>query len=162
MKKGYWALGFWRAEMEQKTLSAGVIVVRHEVDSWRYLLLRVYNYWDFPKGIVEPGEDPLQTGRREVEEETGLKDLMFSWGHDYRETPPYGPGKVARYYVALTREIQVVLPVSPELGRPEHHEFRWASYEEARRLVSSRVEPILDWAHGLVTEEKAPGTPRTP
>jgi bis(5'-nucleosidyl)-tetraphosphatase len=147
--------------MAQETLSAGVIVVRSEADSWRYLLLRVYTYWDFPKGIVEPGEDPLQTGRREVEEETGLKDLIFSWGYDYRETDPYGPGKVARYYVAETRQIQVVLPVSPELGRPEHHEFRWVSYEEAHRLLSPRVEPILDWAHTLITGEKAPGTPQT-
>ncbi|MFB0508706.1 MAG: bis(5'-nucleosyl)-tetraphosphatase [Thermodesulfobacteriota bacterium] len=147
--------------MAQETLSAGVIVVRRETDSCRYLLLRVYNYWDFPKGIVEPGEDPLQTGRREVEEETGLKDLIFSWGYDYRETPPYGPGKVARYYVAETRQIQVVLPVSPELGRPEHHEFRWVNYEEARRLLSPRVIPILEWAHGLIREEGAPGTPQS-
>jgi bis(5'-nucleosidyl)-tetraphosphatase len=147
--------------MEQKTLSAGVIVVRREADSCRYLLLRVYTYWDFPKGIVEPGEDPLQTGQREVEEETGLKDLIFSWGYDYRETPPYGPGKVARYYVAETRQIQVVLPVSQELGWPEHHEFRWVNYDEAHRLLSSRVKPILDWAHALITEEKVWGTPKT-
>ena len=147
--------------MEQKTLSAGVIVVQRDADSWRYLLLRVYNYWDFPKGIVEPGEDPLRASRREVEEETGLKDLTFSWGHDYRETPPYGPGKVARYYVALTRKSRVVLPVSPELGRPEHHGFRWVSYEEVRRLLSPRVVPILDWAHALITEEKVPDTPQT-
>ena len=60
--------------MEQKTLSAGVIVARHEGDSWRYLLLRVYSYWDFPKGIVEPDEDPIQAARREVEEETVDKD----------------------------------------------------------------------------------------
>jgi bis(5'-nucleosidyl)-tetraphosphatase len=145
--------------MARETLSAGVIVVRREADSWCYLLLRVYNYWDFPKGIVEPGEDPLQTGRREVEEETGLKDLKFSWGYDYRETPPYGPGKIARYYVGETRQIHVVLPVSPELGRPEHHAFRWMSYEEARRLLSPRVGPILDWAHALITGEKPPDAP---
>jgi bis(5'-nucleosidyl)-tetraphosphatase len=55
----------------------------------------------------------------------------------------------------------VVLPVSPELGRPEHHEFRWVSYEEAHRLLSPRVDPILDWAHTLITGERAPGTPQT-
>jgi bis(5'-nucleosidyl)-tetraphosphatase len=155
----YWAVKFWSAEMAQGTLSAGVIVVRREVDSWRYLLLRLYTYWDFPKGIVEAGEDPLQSARREVEEETGLEELMFSWGYDYRETPPYGPGKVARYYVALTRQVKVVLPVSPELGRPEHREFRWVSYEEAQRLLSPRVGPILDWAHALIAGEQPPDTP---
>ncbi len=137
--------------MKVRTLSAGVIVVRRERGAWRYLLLRVFNYWDFPKGIVEPGEDPLHAAIREVEEETGIRDLRFRWGHGYRETPPYGKGKVARYYVAETRTKEVVLPVSPELGRPEHDEYRWVSYEEARRLLSPRVVPILDWAHRLIT-----------
>ena len=147
--------------MEQKILSAGVIVARHEGDSWRYLLLRVYSYWDFPKVIVEPDEDPIQAARREVEEETGVGELMFSWGHDYRETPPYGPGKVARYYVAETQQIQVILPVSSELKRPEHDEFRWVTYEEACRLVSPRVAPILHWAHALITGGKVPDTAQT-
>lgn len=138
------------AEMEQKTLSAGVIVVRREGDTWRYLLLRAYNYWDFPKGVVEAGEDPLEAACREVEEETGLTDLVFSWGYGYRETEPYGQGKVARYYVAETRQSEVVLPVSQELGRPEHHEYRWLSYEEARELLVPRLTRILDWAHALV------------
>ncbi len=33
-----------------KILSAGVIIVRYFDAGWRYLLLRVYDYWDFPKG----------------------------------------------------------------------------------------------------------------
>jgi bis(5'-nucleosidyl)-tetraphosphatase len=147
--------------MERKTLSAGVIVARHEGGSLYYLLLRVYTYWDFPKGIVEPGEDPLQTARREVEEETGLKDLIFAWGHGHRETAPYGRGKVARYYTAETHQSQVVLPTSPELKRPEHHEARWVTYEEARRLVSPRVVPILDWANTVIAGEKIPAPPET-
>ncbi len=44
-------------ENEPSWLSAGVIIVRRFDDEWRYLLLRVYNYRDFPKGEVEPGED---------------------------------------------------------------------------------------------------------
>jgi 8-oxo-dGTP pyrophosphatase MutT (NUDIX family) len=139
--------------MAFKVLSAGVIVIRRAKGVWRYLLLRAYNYWDFPKGIVEKGEDPLQTALREVAEETGLKDLVFSWGHGYQETPPYGAGKVARYYVAETRQTQVILPVSRELGRPEHHEYRWVSYAEARALLVPRVIAILKLANALVTHQ---------
>ena len=40
-------------------LSAGIIVVRHIDAKPNFLLLRAYEYWDFPKGIVEPGEQPL-------------------------------------------------------------------------------------------------------
>jgi bis(5'-nucleosidyl)-tetraphosphatase len=92
--------------MEHKTLSAGVIVVRRVQGQgdWHYLLLRAYNYWDFPKGIVETGEEPLGAARREVEEETGLTELNFRWGHGFSETEPYGKGKTARYYVAETQQ----------------------------------------------------------
>jgi len=59
--------------MAERILSAGVVVVRRAEDGWRVLLLRVYNYWDCPKGVVEPGEDPLAAARREVHEETGYR-----------------------------------------------------------------------------------------
>lgn len=133
----------------ERALSAGVVVVRRGADACRYLLLRAYRYWDFPKGLVEPGEPPLEAARREVAEETGLTRLEFRWGEVWRETPPYGRGKVARYYVAESPEGEVRLPASPELGRPEHDEFRWVTYDEARALLNDRVRAILDWAHAL-------------
>jgi bis(5'-nucleosidyl)-tetraphosphatase len=136
--------------MDYKVLSAGVVVVRREGGVWQYLLLRAYDYWDFPKGVVEAGEDPLEAACREVEEETGLMELNFRWGHGFLETEPYGQGKVARYYVAETHQAEVILLVSPELGRPEHHEYRWAGYQEARELLVPRVQTILDWAHTLI------------
>ena len=122
---------------------------RHD-DDYRYLLLRAYNYWDFPKGLVEADEEPLASAVREVAEETTLNDLNFRWGEDYRETEPYARGKVARYYVAESTQGQVSLPVSPELGHPEHHEFCWLDYKAARKLVAPRVQPILDWAQALI------------
>ncbi len=115
----------------------------------RYLLLRAYDYWDFPKGLLEASEEPLQAARREVEEETGLSTIEFRWGAEYRETPPYGRGKVARYYLAESRDTRVVLAVSAELGRPEHDEYRWVDLDEARSLLAPRVVPILEWADRL-------------
>lgn len=137
-------------------LSAGVIIARSFDDAWRYLVLRVYNYWDFPKGEVEPGEDPIDTAVREVREETTLEDLRFRWGREFRETPPYRGGKIARYYLAESRSGDVDLPVSEELGRPEHDEFRWMGYESARELLAERVRPILDWAEERVAASEHP------
>ena len=34
-------------------LSAGVVVVRQTDSGWRFLMLRAYRNWDFPKGLVE-------------------------------------------------------------------------------------------------------------
>jgi 8-oxo-dGTP pyrophosphatase MutT (NUDIX family) len=73
-----------------RQLSAGIIVVRAADDGFRYLLLRAYRHWDFPKGRVEPGETPLAAAWRETEEETGLARLAFRWGESYFETEPYG------------------------------------------------------------------------
>jgi 8-oxo-dGTP pyrophosphatase MutT (NUDIX family) len=127
-------------------LSAGVVVARETPEGWRFLLLRAFNHWDFPKGMVEPGEEPLQAAIREVREESLINDLEFRWGEDHTETGPYSRGKVARYYVASTRTADVTLTVIEELGRPEHNEYRWVDYQGALKLVSPRVAPVLQWA----------------
>src|SRR5210317_1425092 len=106
-------------------LSAGAVVVRHDGGNALFLLLRAFNHWDFPKGMVEEGEAPFDAALREILEETTLDQLDFPWGHQYVETGPYSRGKVARYYLASTGRADVELPVNPELGRPEHSEYRW-------------------------------------
>jgi len=121
-------------------------VVRRASAGWLFLMLRAYRNWDFPKGLVESGEDPLAAARREVQEETLIEDLHFDWGDRYVETAPYNRNKIARYYVARTDTEPVTLPVRPELGRPEHHESRWLRCEEALALASPRVTAIIEWA----------------
>jgi 8-oxo-dGTP pyrophosphatase MutT (NUDIX family) len=127
-------------------LSAGVVVVRREGDDWRYLLLRAFNHWDFPKGMVEQGEEPLAAAVREVHEESLIEDLEFAWGDASTQPGPYSGGKVARYYLAKTRQTDVTLPFNPLIGRPEHSEYRWVDYDEALQLVSPRVKPVVRWA----------------
>jgi len=121
----------------------------------RLLLLRCYNYWDFPKGEVEPGEAPLAAAQREFREETGLGPVSFPWGHDQIETERYGRGKVARYYIAMAPEGPVRLPISPELGHPEHHEHRWATLDEAAGLFNARLQRVLAWAAARLGNEIA-------
>ena len=135
-----------------RILSSGVVVVLWNRDHYDYLLLRAYNYWDFPKGMVEVAESPLQAAVREVEEETALTQLRFRWGDIYRETHPYNQGrKVARYYIAESTSAAVMLMPNPELGRPEHNEYRWVNRTEAWDLLTPRVRAILEWANSVTT-----------
>lgn len=129
-----------------RRLSAGVAIVRRGASGWLLLMLRAYRNWDFPKGMVEPGEDPLVAARREVREETLIEDLEFRWGEVYQETGPYGNRKIARYYLAATRTEKITLPISPELGRSEHDEWRWVDRDTAISLASARLLPIVRWA----------------
>lgn len=128
-------------------LSAGLVLVHP--DTCRFLLLRAYRNWDFPKGLVEANESPLQAACRETGEEAGIWHLSFPYGTDYRETPPYNHGKVARFYVARALQPDITLGINPRLGRPEHHEYRWADWPTAMRLLPERLRAILAWAARL-------------
>ena len=137
-------------------LSAGIVIVRKEKNDWKYLFLRAYKNWDFPKGILEPSENHIEAAKREVKEETGITDLHFRWGNIYKETLPYFSGgeKIARYYIAETFQSNVTFSVNPELGRPEHHEYRWLSYDEIRRLSPKRLLMIIDWANDIINQNQ--------
>lgn len=133
--------------MDKKQIrSAGAVVFRRTERGIRLLVLRAYKNWDFPKGVVENAEDMLSAAKREVKEETGLTDVDYPFGEEHKETLPYANNKVARYYLAETEQHAIELPVSTALGRPEHHEYRWVSFEEAEDLLPPRLAAILDWA----------------
>lgn len=60
--------------------SAGILVYRRRDGVVEVLLVhpggpfwakKDAGAWSIPKGLTEPGEDPLQAARRELEEETG-------------------------------------------------------------------------------------------
>lgn len=133
-----------------KLLSCGIVLARETDAGWVTLLLRAWHHWDFPKGLCEPGEEPLEAAIREVGEETGVRDVGFDWGERYIETGPYSRGKIARYYLGRTRTADVVMGISPETGRPEHHEWRWVDFDEAHDLAAPRVRDVVRWARQII------------
>ena len=127
-------------------LTAGVVVLRNSTRGWRFLLLRAWGFWDFPKGIVEEGEAPLEAAIREVEEESTIRDLNFRWGYGHMDTGPYNKNrKIARYFLAETLTKDISLPVNPEIGKPEHDAFCWKDFDMTYTMVAERVRPVLDW-----------------
>jgi bis(5'-nucleosidyl)-tetraphosphatase len=142
------------ASVHTTRLSSGVVVVNVSPPRVRFLLLRAYKNWDFPKGLVEPGEQPIDAALREVREETTLENLSFDWGMDFMETGPYNKGKISRYYVARSGETAVLLPINPQLGMPEHHEARWMAFDQALKLMTPRLEPVLRWANDLISNAR--------
>ena len=136
--------------MNESRLSCGVVVARKTDTGWLTLMLRAFHHWDFPKGIRERGEEPMQAAIREVGEETGVTELSFDWGDRYFETGPYSRGKIARYFIATTTQEKVEMGISPETGEPEHHEWRWVTFDEAFDLGAPRVRSIVQWARQII------------
>jgi len=118
--------------MEER--SAGAVVYRDTTSGRVYLLLQNAGRWDFPKGGVEKGESELQTVVREVEEETGLKDILIAKG--FRKVIEYfyrrdgkNIHKQVVYLLASTKEDRVEISF-------EHQGFGWFPYHEAMERAS--------------------------
>jgi 8-oxo-dGTP pyrophosphatase MutT (NUDIX family) len=97
-----------------------------------------------PKGLVEPGESPQETARREINEETGLEadpvtklgDIKYfyvrSWGDRERVF------KIVSFY--LFRYRSGSLGEISEAMRHEVQSAEWVPLEEAPRALSYRTE----------------------
>lgn len=129
------------------TKSAGVVIIRYDKDIPKVLLMRAFDYWEFPKGKLEGTENKLMAAIREVKEESGINQLDFKWGKAFYETRPYGKDrKIVSYFIAETKEKKVTISPNPVDGGVEHEEYRWVTFEEARKLTGERINKVLDWA----------------
>jgi 8-oxo-dGTP pyrophosphatase MutT (NUDIX family) len=122
-------------------VSAGVILFRNRTQR-EYLILDYGSHWDFPKGHIEAGEDPVVTARRELREETGIQDARFVSGYFERMRYSYRrSGKLMRkvviYFLAETTGEAVTLS-------HEHCGYAWAPAEEAvKRLTFKTAKDLL-------------------
>lgn len=130
--------------------SAGAIIFRKEGGQTLFLLLQYpsssprakKDYWDLAKGHIEKGENEIETVKREVEEETGLKDIDIFPG--FKETIRYffrfkekNILKFVTFYLAQTRTEKVKIS-------EEHVGFDWLPYEESlKKLTFKNAKNIL-------------------
>jgi len=140
--------------------SAGAVVFRRENSKIFYLLLHYpgashraeKDYWDFPKGHIERGEKIEETVKREVFEETGLKDIEILPG--FKETINYffkfeGKNilKFVTFFLAQTKEKDVKISF-------EHIGYEWLPYEEAiKRLTFQNSREVLKKAHEFLNKK---------
>jgi len=127
--------------------SAGIIVRDENVSPTRYLCVRAYSKWDFPKGHLEKGESILDAAIRETEEEVSLTKSDYKLLGLVAPPVTYKKGKKTAHYFLAERKSNAkpFLPVSQELGRPENDEFRWMTYAEMENLFPNRLTPVLEW-----------------
>lgn len=129
-------------------ISAGVILVRHRPQR-EYLVLDYGSHWDFPKGHMEAGEDPETTARRELQEETGIRDACFLPG--FQESMRYFYRKAGENMRKLVIYFLAETPIGDVTLSDEHCGYAWLPYEEAvGRLTFRNAHDLLARAQGFL------------
>jgi len=106
----------------------------------RVCLLRQFRHaaggwlWEIPAGKLDPGEPPLVTARRELEEEGGIRAATWTPLGEVITAPGFCDEVI---YLFLAQGLEAVPP------RPEAHEFleiHWVDFPEAvRRAVAGEI-----------------------
>ncbi|GAY73375.1 bis(5'-nucleosyl)-tetraphosphatase [Lentilactobacillus kosonis] len=108
---------------------SGAIVYQIRNNMVCYLLLQsaVDDFWGFPKGHVEAGEDLMQTAVREIFEET---DLTTTIDTNFKQSIEYdmknGNHKIVNFYVSR-------VPANVQVTRQEEeiNSFGWFTFDRA-------------------------------
>ena len=133
-----------------KERSAGAVIFYAAEGEPEYLLLHyTAGHWDFPKGNIEPGESELETVRREVEEETGIRDIELVYGfrklihYHYRKGKELVSKEVVFYLAeSKTKDVRISW---------EHTGYVWLGYEDAlKKLTYKNAKELLKDAHEVV------------
>lgn len=137
--------------------SAGAVIFRKDDGNIYYLLLCYLprsqvkkEHWGFPKGHIEKGENIYETIIREVEEETGLKDLKIIKGlkefeNYFFKVKDKTIFKTVIFLLAETKEKDIKLSF-------EHTGFLWLPYEEAsKKLTFKNAKKILKKANDFLS-----------
>ncbi len=116
--------------------SFGVIPLMRSEGEWSVFVIlhKQGNHWGFPKGNANPGESPLDSATRELEEETGLKVEKLITDQPLIETYTFFGDhekvhKTVQYFPAI---VSGALLLQPE----EIRDGKWLSFEEAQEILT--------------------------
>ncbi len=119
-----------------KTHSAGGVVTNSE---GKVLVVSQHGTsWSLPKGHIDPGEDALGAARREIYEESGIRDLEF-----VRELGSYERHKIGMNGGDDRSELKVItmflFRTSEKLLKPvdsDNPEAKWVEKSKVARLLT--------------------------
>jgi len=85
--------------------------------------------WQFPKGIIDPGETPIETALKEAEEEAGLRGRVFEGPLGWYEYAKWGTTLV------VTAFLMEVEAADDHWQEARLRRRCWCRSEEAHRLL---------------------------
>ena len=98
-------------------------------------------YWELPKGKMESGENEMETLKREIEEETGIKDLKVfkdsKNSFSYKFTlHGYIINKRNIYYIATVKNSNIRIS-------HEHLRYKWVNINQVNNFFKHINQKIL-------------------
>ena len=131
--------------------SCGVVVYHGKGEKREFLLLHYpEGHWDLPKGHVEEGESEIETALRELEEETGLKEVRIIEGfhekiHYFFRKKNALVSKSVYFFIVETKRKEITLSF-------EHQGFTWLPFDEAlEKCTFKNVKEILLKSHDFLS-----------
>lgn len=133
--------------IKQKSCGAIISLKDKEI---KYLILQYgLSHWDFPRGLIENDETEQEAALREVEEETGLKNVKIIPGFKekinffFREKGELIM-KEAIYFLVQSKTKDVKLSY-------EHLNYSWLNYDDAlEKLTFKKSKEILKKANNFL------------
>ena len=121
---------------------AGGGIVRNEDEKILFQLRR--GKWDLPKGKLEKGEKIEECAVREVEEETGLKNIVLGeligiTHHDYTENGKEIEKETHWFNMSVSGKQQLVPQVEEDIL-----ELRWVAKNEVNDYLSNTFANIVE------------------
>lgn len=150
--------------IREKTV--GVILFRKNPDiGIQYLALYLRNdYWNFPKGHVEDGESEIETARREVYEEVGIRNLKFidGWRQQtqfiYKETHREKPELIRKDLVLYLAEADMKTEIKLLIKEGEGEKingYAWLDFKTALKYLKFKnLKEILKEADSFINSQK--------
>ena len=140
-------------------ISVGAIIYKKINENSLFLL--VYSArnkeWGFAKGHIEQNETELQTAKREIEEETGIKNITFV--KNFRETDSYkikGTLPSTKNRIINKKVVYYLCCANEEFKRISDEEIdmcEWLNYNEAISLLKyDKQKEILSKANKFIKE----------
>jgi len=122
------------------TESAGGIVLNS--DNKILIVNQNYDSWSLPKGHVDPGETILEAAKREIHEESGVKQLDYIKDLGFYERFKIGldgkddQGELKKIHIFLFKTDQMKLqPIDPM-----NPEARWCTTKEIIKLLTHKED----------------------
>lgn len=142
----------------KKDFSVGVVVFYKSNDEIEYLLLKhKQGHWSFSKGHPDEGEKKAETAKRELKEETGIREFillnnspLLNENYEFLNKKQKHVLKNVEYFIAEVRDKTV------QIDGTEILDYKWCSYQKGLYLITfEESKKILKEANKIIQKQLA-------